>query len=149
MSNCEPSAEKSVASWACVLLYDGDCGLCLRSVQWLVRHDPEERLSFAPLQQALAGAVLARYALDWEQIDSAVLVLHRGETGERLLLRSDAILGCLSTLGGRWAVVAGFARLVPRRLRDRTYQWIARHRQRIGSCVRLTPAERAARLGSG
>ncbi|MBK7756242.1 MAG: DUF393 domain-containing protein [Deltaproteobacteria bacterium] len=33
-----------------VVLYDGVCGLCDKSVQWLMDHDPQGRFHFTPLQ---------------------------------------------------------------------------------------------------
>ena len=134
-----------------VLLYDGVCGLCQRTVRWLLRHDPEGRLLFAPQQWPLAAEVLARHALDPGQANSAVLVANFGGPGESLALRSDAILGSLTVLGGRWAVLARVARLIPRSLRDRAYRWLARNRIRLFGaadlCALPTPAERARFLG--
>jgi len=134
------------ANGASILLYDGECGLCQRAVRWMLRHDTRGRLLYAPLQQGLAGEVFARHALDAQRTNSAVLVLHFGEPTERVAVRSDAILGCLSVIGGRWACIAVVARLVPRALRDLVYNWLARNRYRIvadgKSCSIPTAAER-------
>jgi len=117
----------------------------------MLRHDPEGRLLFAAQQQPIAAEVFARHGLDMQQVDSAVLVSNFDTPQERLALRSDAILGCLSVLGGRWAVLAGVARLVPRTLRDAAYRWLARNRIRLFGnaelCALPTPAERARFLG--
>jgi predicted DCC family thiol-disulfide oxidoreductase YuxK len=149
-----PSSESSriekmpqPVSGPCVLLYDGECGLCGRTVRWLLRHDTHGRLLFAPLQQTLDGEVFAGNALPSQPISSAVLVMNFGEPGERVVVRSDAILGCLSVLGGGWALLAAVARLVPRLLRDIAYNWLARNRHWLfadGECCALpTAAERA------
>ena len=134
-----------------VLLYDGVCGLCQHTVRWLLRHDPEGRLLFAPQQNPLAAEVFTRHGLDKEQANSAVLVSNFGKPEESLSLRSDAILGCLTVLGSRWALLARVARLVPRALRDACYRWLARNRIRLFGnaelCALPTPAERARFLG--
>ena len=134
-----------------VLLYDGVCGLCHYTVRWLLRHDPESRLLFAAHQQPLAAEVLARHALSIEQINSAVLVSNFNTPQETLALRSDAILGCLTVLGGAWALLARISRIVPRVLRDAAYRWLARNRIRLFGpaelCALPTPAERARFLG--
>jgi predicted DCC family thiol-disulfide oxidoreductase YuxK len=113
----------------------------------MLRHDSWERLHYAPQQQPLAAEVFARHALDPQRINSAVLVLNIGVPGERVSVRSDAILGCLWLLGGRWAILAAVTRLVPRALRDITYDWLVRNRHRLfvdrESCTLPTPAERA------
>jgi predicted DCC family thiol-disulfide oxidoreductase YuxK len=134
-----------------VLLYDGVCGLCQHTVRWLLHHDREDRLLFAPQQSPLAAEVFTRHGLDKEQANSAVLVSNFGEPEESLALRSDAILGCLAVLGGGWAILAWVVRLVPHALRDAWYRWLARNRIRLfGSaelCALPTPAERARFLG--
>jgi len=135
-----------------VLLYDGACGLCQRTVRWMLRHDRDGRLFFAPQQQPLAAEVFARHALDKELVNSAILVSNFNTPQESLALRSDAILGCLTVLGGGWAFLAVLARLIPHSLRDLAYRWLAHHRIRIFGPAELcglpTPAERARFLST-
>lgn len=124
-----------------LLLYDGACGLCARSVQWVLEHDPLERprrrgapaLRFAPLQGETAAPLLVRHGLQpgAQGFDSMVLVRDPGGPGERVLLRSDAAVGIGRYLGGRWAALARLATLVPRALRDGVYGVIARNRLRL------------------
>jgi predicted DCC family thiol-disulfide oxidoreductase YuxK len=149
-------ASESQTTWVTprahhVLLYDGVCGLCQRSVRWMLAHDPEGSLLFAPQQWPLAQEVFVRHALNPEQVNSVVLVSHFGTPAETLTLRSDAVLVCLTILGGRWALLARVGRLIPRALRDTAYRWIARNRRRIfpatKTCPIPTPAERARFLG--
>ena len=138
------------ANGACILLYDGECGLCQRAVRWMVRHDPREHLLYAPQQQPLAAEIVARHSHDPHGTSSAVLVLNYNTPQEKLLLRSNAILGSLGVFGGRWAILAAVARLVPRVPRDIAYDWLARNRHRLiadgESCTLPTPAERARSL---
>ena len=146
-----PASESPQLPGSNVLLYDGVCGLCQHTVRWLLRHDPQGRLLFSPQQQPFAAEVFARHALNMQQIDSAVLVSNFATPQEHLALRSDAILGCLTVLGGPWAILATLARLVPRPLRDAAYRWLARNRIRLFGAAELcalpTPAERARFLG--
>ena len=44
-----------------LVLYDGMCGLCDKSVQWLLDHDPDGKLRFAPLQGPTAASILERH----------------------------------------------------------------------------------------
>jgi len=142
---------RQAAQGRAVLLYDGVCGLCQRTVRWMLRHDPEGRLLFAPQQWPIAAEVFAHHAIEMEQVNSVVLVSNFGEADERIAVRSDAILGCLNILGGNWAVLGGVVRMVPRGLRDAVYQWIARNRIRFFGAAELCalpgPAERARFLG--
>ena len=45
--------------------------------------------------------------------------------------RSSAVLYLLERLGGLWRVLAVAARVLPRTLRDRAYDAVARHRYRV------------------
>ena len=150
MPNSQSSRVEETAqpgNGCCVLLYDGECGLCQSAVRWMLRHDPEGRLLYAPLQQPLASEVFAGHALDARQTNSAVLVSHFGQPTECVAIRSDAILGCLRVLGGGWAWLAAIARLVPRALRNGVYNWLARNRHRLFAqdelCTLRTADERA------
>jgi hypothetical protein len=57
-----------------VVLYDGVCGLCARSVRWILRHEPPgtRLLQFAPLQGPTAEAFRARFPRIPTSIDSVV-----------------------------------------------------------------------------
>ena len=59
--------------------------------------------------------------------DSIIVLTNDGA----LLARSDAVLHILRRLGGGWKVLAGVLSVVPRGLRDATYDFIARIRYRI------------------
>jgi len=110
-----------------VLLFDGLCGLCNRTVRLLLRLDRRGALRFAPLEGDLAAAVKGRHP-EVDQVDTLVLVERWGDAaGERALVRSDAVLALARHLGGPWRL-AGVLGLVPRVLRDWAYGVIARHR---------------------
>lgn len=129
-----------------VLLYDGACGFCARSVQFVLRHDRRRTLRFAPLQGAFARRTIATRA-DLRGIDSVVWV-EPGDEGQpaRVACRSDAALQVLAYLGGWWSVLR-VARLVPRAIRDGAYDLVARHRHRlsVASCL-LPPADQRDRF---
>ena len=112
-----------------ILFYDGVCGLCDRTVQFVLRHDRRGSFRFAALQSGSARRVLARHDRDPSRLDTMYLLLDPGMPTERLLDRSDGILAVLEQLGGVWRLAAA-ARAVPRFLRDRAYDLVARHRYR-------------------
>ena len=103
-----------------ILFFDGVCGLCNGLVDWLLPRDKHQRMKFSTLQGTTAKALLP-VALT-QDLDT-VVVWYRG----KVLLRSDAILACLSELGGVWKLVA-LLKIIPRPLRDTVYGFIARHR---------------------
>lgn len=127
-----------------VLLYDGTCGFCQSSVQFVLRRDRKRTLRFASLQGELGQAVITRHP-KLAGIDSVVWVDDPGSEGERVWIRSDAAGKVLGYLGGWWGVLRPLW-LVPRPARDLVYDLVARHRHRIhpgqDECLLPTPADR-------
>jgi predicted DCC family thiol-disulfide oxidoreductase YuxK len=107
-----------------VLLFDGHCTLCSRSVQMVLRHDHRGQFRFASLQSEAGQHLLAQAQLPPDSLDTAVLV----ESG-RISLRSDAGLRIAARLGGWWRLTQVFW-LVPRGIRNAVYDWVARNRYR-------------------
>lgn len=105
-----------------ILFFDGVCGLCNGLVDWLLPRDHHRQLKFATLQGVTAKALLPPENIT--DLDT-VVVWYRG----KVLLRSDAILACLTQLGGSWRMVAVF-RIIPAFIRDAIYDLIARNRYR-------------------
>lgn len=104
-----------------MLFYDGECGLCARTVQWSVKRDRNGVLRYAPLQ----GETYARLALDGKPVELETIVL---SDAEGLHVRDEAILRLLKHLGGGWGVLGALGRLVPPFARRAAYRYIARHR---------------------
>jgi predicted DCC family thiol-disulfide oxidoreductase YuxK len=113
-----------------VLLYDGVCGLCSRTVQFVLRYDREKKFRFAPLQSAYAARLLGKKGVDASDLNSFYIVVFR-EEGEILLKQSEAAVFVFQALPGIWPLVARVLRLVPRSLRDYGYRVIARNRYQL------------------
>ncbi|HVT61700.1 MAG TPA: DUF393 domain-containing protein [Thermoanaerobaculia bacterium] len=89
-----------------LVLYDGVCGLCNRTVQFLLEVDRSEVLSFAPLQSETASRLLAQHRVH-EDLRSVVFIRDRGTPRERALVRSTGALAILSALSGFWFLHRG------------------------------------------
>ena len=111
-----------------VLLYDGLCGFCDRTVQFILARDPGGRMHFAPLQGEYARQVLTEHP-SLRGIDSLILVEAVAEP-HTPLVRSDAILAIADYLGWPWRAAIVF-RILPAALRDWAYDLFARHRYRL------------------
>ena len=105
-----------------IVLFDGVCNLCDIAVRTVLAADRTGRFRFAPLQSDTARALLLRHGRSPEHVDSIVLIDDRGVHD-----RSDAALGILTRLPAPWPL-AGVAYALPRSLRDRLYDFIARNR---------------------
>jgi predicted DCC family thiol-disulfide oxidoreductase YuxK len=132
-----------------LLLYDGTCGFCAASVQFVLRHESQQNLRFAPLEGRTAAELRGRHP-QLAGVDSLVWVDGVGLAAERVLVRSDAVLAAARYLGRHWRLL-GAGRLIPRRVRDSLYDLVARHRHRLmrpqTACYVPPPDARARFLG--
>ena len=111
-----------------VLLYDGVCGFCNGTVQFVLARDRRGVLRFATLQGEFARGVMERHP-ELNGVDSLVLV-ERDAAGEHVSVRSEVALRVARYLGGPWRIV-GVLRVVPRFARDSVYDGFARIRYRV------------------
>ena len=112
-----------------IVLFDGVCALCDGTVRLLLRLDRHERLRFAPLQGESAREILSRHPGADRSLSTILYARAVGTPEETVLERSDAVFAMLHDVGGV-ARLAGVLRIVPRALRDATYELIADHRYR-------------------
>lgn len=111
---------------AWVLFFDGDCAVCSQAVRRVARWDRRGRVFFAALQGELARRHgLSHYA---DAAHGSLVVMR--EADGMVFTHSDAWLELVHALGGGWRVFS-LLRLVPKRLRDRGYRWLARNRHRF------------------
>lgn len=103
------------------MYYDGECGLCARSVQFCLRHDKRGVLRFAPLQ----GSTYASVQHDDKPTEVSTMVL---SVGDQLFIKSTAVLKTMRYMGGFFAVLGAIGLVVPRVLRDWVYSFVAKRR---------------------
>ena len=122
------------------MLYDGQCGLCERSVQFVLARDPRARFRFARLGSRAAERALAAAGHRGELPDSLILVQTKSTR-----VRSAAALAIARRLRWPWPLLSVFW-LVPAPVRDWLYDRVARNRQRwfgAATCTVPAPAVRA------
>ena len=131
-----------------VLLYDGVCGFCNKTVQMILDHDRRGTMRFAALQSDYGRGVVGRHA-ELRGVDSVVFVENSADGAQRVYVRSDAALRVLKYLGGAWKLLLLAARVVPKPARDFFYDLFARNRYRLfgkyESCM-LPPPEVRSRF---
>jgi predicted DCC family thiol-disulfide oxidoreductase YuxK len=111
------------ASPSAIVLYDGDCAFCRRTMHFAERRDPRRRLRFIALQSPAGQALLVQHSLPLDQFDSVVL-LKAGAAH----LRSSAILRICRQLSGAWPLLY-LGIVLPRHFRDWLYAAVARRRR--------------------
>ncbi len=108
-----------------IVFYDGECGLCQRSVQWLLNRDKKRILLYAPLQGETAKELLTTAELP-EGLDS-IIYFQEEEKNNVVKWYSNAFLDLLHLLPFPWFLGRIFL-LVPRFIRDGVYRFIAKNR---------------------
>jgi len=126
-----------------LLLFDGECGFCDATVQWILDHDPDRIFRMAALQGETAAAIMSRHPEIPDDLDSLILV-ESGASGEVLFWESRAVGVGARHLRFPWRILA-LVRWVPAFVADPFYRFIARHRLklmgRLDSCRIPTPEE--------
>lgn len=103
-----------------MVFFDGFCGLCNASVDFLIRKDTQQKFLYSPLQ----GIEAKKY----EFPDSETLYVW---TGDRMLSKSEAWLYLMLEIGGVWAVMVQPFRLLPFSVMNIFYDLVAKFRYKI------------------
>lgn len=124
-----------------LVLYDGTCGLCARSVRWILRKEADHAIRFAPLQGETAAALRERFGNIPTTLESVVFI-----DGERAHLRSKAFLHLMKHMRAPWRW-AYRVRWLPAFLLDLGYRLVAALRYRlfgkVDACELPAPEQRA------
>lgn len=129
-----------------VIYFDGECNLCSRFVQYVIKHDPQGIFRFASLQSDYAHSRGFEIPKNSDGSLESMLV----EWDGRILNYSEGVLSVLQHLTGLNKLAVIF-RIIPRMLRDAIYRWIARRRYfffgKAESCMVPTPEMEERFLG--
>lgn len=121
-----------------ILLYDGDCGFCNRSVAFVLKHEKNKEIHFAPIQSEFTKALFTQKK--WTNPDlSTVYFIINGQKFEK----SSALIQIAKNLKApqSWSRIMV---IVPKRIRNYFYDIIASNRQKIskGYCVMPNESDR-------
>ena len=105
-----------------IIIFDGKCVLCSRWARFVMRHDGDKRFRLLAAQTPLGTALYEHYRLDPVDYETNVLL----EDGCSFL-KSEGTIRMFERLGFPWSLMTAF-RIVPRALRDKLYNVVARNR---------------------
>lgn len=123
-----------------LVCYDGHCGLCHGTVQFLLKRDRDgSRFAFAPLQGETVRARLGAEGMGG--LPDSVAVIREDGT---VLVKSRAVAHLLRRLGGAWGLLGRAMGGCPQGLGDWAYDQVAARRRRWfkapeGLCPRVPP----------
>ena len=105
-----------------IILFDGVCNLCNRSVQFILKKDKRKKFLFATLQGTKGREILQKFSLPANYLNSFILA-----DGEKIYTKSTAALRMLKILGRGWNLFYMFI-IIPPFIRDTVYNMIAKYR---------------------
>lgn len=121
-----------------IVLFDGTCHFCNRSVQFIIKRDPSAHFSFASLQSEIGSKLLKKHNVP-NDIDTIVLIDDR-----KAYVQSSAVLRICKNLRGLWKLFY-LGLIVPKPVRNFVYNSIANNRYKwfgtANSCALPTPEQ--------
>lgn len=107
-----------------VILFDGVCNLCNGFIQFIIKKDKKNKFKFCSLQSEQGQNIIKQNSKDLKNIDSVLLF-----TNNQIYNKSTAVLKIAKTLGFPYNIIKIIS-VIPVKLRDRIYDFIAKNRYR-------------------
>lgn len=118
-----------------IVFYDGECGFCNRTVQFILKYEKEHKIYFSPIQSAFA-----RDFFDKNKAPQPDLSTFYFYTNNILLTKSTGALALLKFL--KWPFfILNLGRVIPVCQRDQLYDFIAKRRKKISRGFCLVPTK--------
>ena len=108
-----------------VILFDGVCNLCARSVQLVIRNDRDSLFRFASLQSDVAQDLLQEFEFQHNGLSSMLLIMDG-----RLYRKSRAALTIARHMDKLWPSLYYLLVWIPRFITDPVYDFIGSRRYR-------------------
>ncbi len=105
-----------------IVLFDGVCNLCNGAVQFIIRHDKNEKFLFASLQSEIGKKILSSNNLSRDDLKTFLLI-----EDERVYTKSTAALRVIKQLNGVISILYTF-NVIPKFIRDSIYDLVAKNR---------------------
>ncbi|AFR35301.1 thiol-disulfide oxidoreductase DCC family protein [Riemerella anatipestifer] len=120
------------------LFYDGDCGVCNRWVQWVLKNDKNDNFRFVALQSSFGQSFLKDRNLPTSNFST----LYLWKPNAFYLTKSDAVIKIGRVLGGKFRLL-NIGKAVPRFVRNKMYDLVAKNRMNIAGkqCLLLSEEE--------
>lgn len=113
-----------------LIVYDGDCTLCNRTVKLLKKADKKGRFEYCSIKKAMSHELLPTH-LALQLTGDEVALWHN----QQLHLGHKAVTKILILLQGYYALIGHISTLLPSVLKRWIYQLVAKHRKRLGASL--------------
>jgi len=122
-----------------ILLFDGECGFCNRTVQFFLERERNHSMHFAALESEEGKALKHYFEID-SKVDSLILI-----RGNNAYIKSCAALRLAQYMKGGWPLASALV-VIPPFLRNMVYDFIAKRRMklfgRVDNCAMLQNEDR-------
>jgi predicted DCC family thiol-disulfide oxidoreductase YuxK len=105
-----------------IILFDGVCNFCNRSINIILKHDKDSYFQFAPSQSNAGIDILQQFDLDQKASASVILI-----DNEKIYTKTDAVIQIATYLTG-WPKSFRLLKFIPKPIRDFAYDVIAKNR---------------------
>jgi predicted DCC family thiol-disulfide oxidoreductase YuxK len=105
-----------------IILFDGVCNFCNRTVNIILKHDQDAHFQFAPSQSTAGINLLQQFKLDQKAGASVILI-----DNDKVYTKTDAVIQIATHLKG-WPRLFSFIKFIPRPIRDFAYDLVAKNR---------------------
>lgn len=106
-----------------IILFDGVCNLCDKSVQFIYKHDKKDVFRFVSLQSELGEDIIKYLGINTNKTDSIILY----EPGKAYYYKAEAAMKIAEKLEGIYSLISLFS-FFPLSISDSIYDYIAKNR---------------------
>ena len=108
-----------------IIIFDGVCNFCNRSVNFIIKRDPQAVFHFTPMQSTTAKSLLEKHQIYNADLDTFLLIKNNSYYSF-----TDAALEITRDLSGYWRFLY-ILRIIPAPIRDFFYRLFARNRYQL------------------
>jgi predicted DCC family thiol-disulfide oxidoreductase YuxK len=105
-----------------IILFDGICNFCNRTVNIILKYDQDLHFQFAASQSQAGINILQHYKLDQKASASVILIAN-----EKVYTKTDAVIQIATHLKG-WPRLFRLIQFIPKPIRDFGYDLVAKNR---------------------
>lgn len=121
----QPSSVEKLLEQQPLLLFDGECGFCNKSVLFFLRHERKPgKVNFVSLQSQAGKNLRTHFKIE-DKIDSIIFI-----RSHDAFIKTCAVLRLTQYLKGLWPLLS-VVLIIPPFLRNPIYDLVARNRQKI------------------
>jgi len=105
-----------------IILFDGVCNFCNRTVNIILEHDKEAKFQFAASQSIGGIGLLQKFNLNQTSAASVILI-----DNDKVYIKTDAVIQIANQLKG-WLRLFRLIKFIPKPIRDFGYDLVAKNR---------------------